>query len=40
MQFRYEVAAAVTFLLAGTGLGALLALIIVLVLNTSRLLPA
>jgi hypothetical protein len=39
MQFRYDVAAAITFLLAGMGLGALLALII-LVLNTSRLLHA
>jgi hypothetical protein len=37
MQFRFEAAAAVTFLLAGMGLGALLALI-VLLLNTSRLL--
>jgi hypothetical protein len=37
MQFRYDVAAAITFLLAGMGLGALLALI-VLLLNTPRLL--
>jgi len=39
MRSRYDAAAAVTFLLAGLGLGALLALI-VLVLNTSRLLRA
>jgi len=37
MEIRYQVAAAVTFLLAGMGLGALLALIVLLV-NASRLL--